>query len=131
MKQDTYTLTVSLDFDGVIHRYSRGWHTKDIYDPPMEGALDGIRTLLRRYRVVITTARDANEVMLWMRQQMPDVRFEDDVFFFANLPEGNPSAWWYLDDAVLVTNRKMVAVSYVDDRAIRFVSWVDLLNHFR
>jgi hypothetical protein len=39
--------SVSFDFDGVIHQYSKGWYTKDIYDPPMAGAYEALIDLSR------------------------------------------------------------------------------------
>ncbi len=36
-----------LDFDGVIHRYDSGWQgPRNIPDPPVEGAIEWIRSLL-------------------------------------------------------------------------------------
>lgn len=31
-------MTISIDFDGVIHQYSKGWQNGEIYDPPIRGA---------------------------------------------------------------------------------------------
>lgn len=30
--------TICVDFDGVIHKYSKGWQGDVIYDEPVEGA---------------------------------------------------------------------------------------------
>src|SRR3546814_17831472 len=36
-------MTVALDFDGVIHRYSKGWRGGVIHDPPMPGAIEDVK----------------------------------------------------------------------------------------
>src|SRR5690606_42044179 len=43
--------TVAVDFDGVIHAYSRGWQDGSIYDEPVPGAVDGLRQLMEQYAV--------------------------------------------------------------------------------
>lgn len=114
--------SIALDFDGVLHQYSLGWHTKDIYDPPMPGAHRALKELSEAYGVFILTARPADEVIVWCREEFKDLRFElipDHV------------RYWNTMGVIGVTNRKLPALAYVDDRAIRFTNWVDVVNYFR
>jgi len=112
---------LSIDFDGVIHEYSRGWVTPEIYDPPMPGTHDALKRLLHDYAVHILTARDSREVIKWCRKQFPDIRFK-------LIPAS--AKYWEVKDVIGVTNIKLPAIAYVDDRGIRFTSWKDILNHF-
>src|SRR5690606_24590525 len=58
--------TIAVDFDGVIHGYSKGWWDGTIYDPPMPGALDGLRALMEHYAVFVHTTRSAGQVAEWL-----------------------------------------------------------------
>jgi len=50
--------TVALDFDGVIHKYSKGWHDGTIYDDPIEGAFEYMKSLMEEgYCVFILSTR--------------------------------------------------------------------------
>lgn len=51
--------TIAIDFDGVIHDYRSSFTSVDeVLDPPVEGALDFITTLLHaHYRVIIFSTR--------------------------------------------------------------------------
>ena len=98
--------TLAIDFDGVLHRYSKGWHDGSLYDPPMDGALEAIDQLLSRYDLVVFTARGDQEldaVRVWINQHFP--------------------GWW-----PQVTNTKPWAFAYIDDRAIRFINWENILK---
>ncbi len=112
---------LSIDFDGVIHQYSKGWCSPEIYDPPMPGAHEALRKLLRDYAVHILTARDSREVIKWCRKQFPDLRFK-------LIPKG--TRYWQVEGVIGVTNVKTPAIAYIDDRGLRFTNWVDMLNHF-
>ena len=94
--------TIAVDFDGVIHRYSRGWQGGALYDPPMEGAAQAIHRLIEEgYKVVVLTTRtDHLNIQIWMR---------DNGF-----PE------------IPITSTKMPAIAYIDDRAVRFTNWADI-----
>ena len=49
--------TIAIDFDGVIHKYSKGWHDGTIYDKANEGAFEFIRELMKKrvkYRITET-----------------------------------------------------------------------------
>jgi hypothetical protein len=109
------TRTVAVDFDGVIHAYSKGWQDGSIYDDPVPGALDGLRTLMQDYAVFVHTTRDPEPVAIWLsRHGLKAICSSSDEL----LPE-----FWTDQSRILVTRRKLPAVAYIDDRAIRFESW--------
>lgn len=107
--------TIALDFDGVIHAYSEGWRDGSIYDDPVPGALEALRILLTKYCVFIFTARNPAQVMAWL-----------SVHGFA-VDSDNGSPTWNTPGVILVTNRKLPASIYVDDRGLRFWSWQQAL----
>jgi len=105
---------IAIDFDGVIHKYSKGYKDGSIYDKPIAGALEGLTKLYNRgYKIVIFTAREnIAEVGHWITDQY------DKVFPDLKMP------------AFEVTNTKPKAIAYIDDRGIRFTNWKDVLNYF-
>lgn len=91
--------TIMIDFDGVIHLYSKGWAGGVIYDPPVEGAKEALTTLKNLgFRLVILTARQLPKsreaIEGWLKQY--DIPYDD------------------------ITNIKGPAVIYIDDRGFRF-----------
>lgn len=114
--------SIAVDFDGVIHQYSRGWHTKDIYDPPMAGAFEGLKALSAAYGVFILSARPVDEILPWCRKHFANLRF---------CRIGPKVTYWNRRGVIGVTNRKLPALAYIDDRGIRFSNWTDMVNYFR
>ena len=123
--------TIALDFDGVIHKYSAGWGDGTIYDPPMEGAFESISELLLTYNVVVITARsDLPSVAAWFQVHDADftiVRVWEHEKFWNGLYEGAERQ----THVVGLTNRKLPADIYLDDRGVRFDSWKTALNDIR
>lgn len=103
--------TVAVDFDGVVHAYSRGWQDGSIYDSALPGAIEGLRALMAEYAVFIFTTRDAQQVAEWL----------SDRGFVCQV--GHEGSFWNVQGVLLVTDRKLAAVAYVDDRAVRFLNW--------
>ena len=97
-------MKIAIDFDGVLHRYSKGWQDGQIYDPPTEGAVETWNKLKENYDLVVFTAREGDEqrIFSWMHQNGFDIELES------------------------VTNKKPKAFLYIDDRAIRFTNWKDV-----
>jgi hypothetical protein len=116
------TQTVAVDFDGVIHAYSKGWHDGTIYDEPMPGAIEGLRKLQERYAVFVFTSRRATaDVAAWInRHALGAVEAVHEA-------SGDTREFWNNQEVILVTNRKLPAVAYVDDRAVPFTTWDYLL----
>jgi hypothetical protein len=109
--------TVAVDFDGVIHAYRKGWHDGTIYDDPVPGAFDALRSLMERYAVFVHTTRDAASVADWISDRT-GIRT-------TNIYAGE---FWNGRGEILVTNLKYPAIAYIDDRAIRFLDWEQALG---
>jgi hypothetical protein len=108
--------TVAADFDGVIHAYSRGWLDGSIYDEPIPGAFDALRSLMERYAVFIHTTRDPATVGRWVKDRSGiETAWSED--------ENSVGEFWNDKTCILVTRRKLPALAYIDDRGIRFTSW--------
>lgn len=108
--------TVAVDFDGVIHAYSKGWHDGTIYDEPVPGAFDALRSLMERYAVFVHTTRDAAQVGRWIKRRSSiECEWFTDL---RNLPQ-----FWNHQDSLLITPVKLPAIAYIDDRGIRFENW--------
>ena len=107
--------TIALDFDGVLHRYSRGWADGTIYDPPVEGAVQAVRTLLDKgYGLVIHTCRVNGDPDAAFTEEQPDAR--DQSIRTWLIENGFPEEW-----ALMVEIwPKPTAFLYVDDRGRRF-----------
>ena len=107
--------TVAIDFDGVIHRYSKGWQDGEVYDEPVEGAFEAIMELYKAgLSIAVFTARDdlvPVERWFW--------KWYNKIF---------PSSEHI---PVHFTNKKPRALWYVDDRGIAFKNWSDALDEIR
>lgn len=113
--------TVGVDFDGVLHAYSRGWHGGAIYDDPVPGAAEGLRSLLETHAVFIFTSRtDLRPVGDWVRDRL-------GVPVLVEHPAVR-RVFWNEPGMVYITNRKLPAAAYIDDRGIRFTAWPQVLT---
>ena len=124
--------TICVDFDGVIHQYIHGeWRAGEIYGDAFEGAIEGLFKLKGRgFRVVIFTTRTVHEDQAALIREW---FFEKAVAM--ELPYSGLFSTWRLtgsdeDFPFEITNEKIPAIAYVDDRAIRFVNWADTLRYF-
>lgn len=87
---------VCIDLNGVLDTY-RGWQGAVTWHPPREGADAFLRELRERgYEVVVLTTRAPRDAGDWLRRA---------------------GLWRHVDS---VTDRKLPALAYVDDRALPF-----------
>jgi hypothetical protein len=112
-------VTIAVDFDVPVHLYSKGWMGGDVYDGPTEGAFRAIQRLMEVDCVFVFTARpDLEAVAAWLTRRGG----------FETVVDDGSTTFWDRRDVLLVTNRKLPAYVYVDDRAVRFESWEQTLD---
>lgn len=108
--------TIAVDFDGVIHRYSKGWLDGTIYDDPVEGSKSVLERLVEKgYKIVIFTTRvnpEMGDDVEVERKKMED---------WLNSHKFNEGTHYHQ-----ITALKPKAIAYIDDQAIRFTSWEDI-----
>lgn len=103
---------IAFDFDGVIHDLSDGWKNGEIYGAINQEVIETIRELNKmRIPVFILSSRAPNQIVEALNDLDLGLTFKtipSDVFFFNEL------------DYIGVTQRKLPAQLYIDDRAINY-----------
>ncbi|WP_160051060.1 hypothetical protein [Nocardiopsis sp. FR26] len=138
--------TVAVDFDGVIHTYEDGWRDGSVYGDLVPGAGAALELLMDTYTVFVHTSRDPAQVVPWLTEKWRSDRgytvTADDhcrpCGGSAQAPSGDApcprcegtgqARFWDEPGVLLVTQRKLPAWVYIDDRGLRFLSWGQALN---
>lgn len=122
----TRVQTIAVDFDGVLHSYDKGWADGAIYGDWLPGAVTALSQLMQQRAVFIHTTRNPRQVARWIERQSGY-----GIECTTRLPRtcwGRRKPFWNQQGVLLVTDRKLAAVAYIDDRAVRFVNWPDALT---
>ena len=108
-KDETYQ--IGIDFDGVIHKNSKGFYDGTVYDVPVEGVDEALQSISKDYTIIVYSAKAREDRML------------------INGKTGKQLIWEWLKRYKLdkfiseVTSEKPRAVCYIDDKAFRFSTW--------
>jgi len=109
---------VMIDFDGVISSYKHGWMNGKLVDEPNLGTKEAIDELHNKgYEIVIFTTRASTSYDVGP----PASRLVEDLKNYLQTHN------IYYD---FITAEKLPAVVYIDDRAIRFKNWKQVLEDF-
>ena len=104
-------VNIGIDFDGVIHACSKGYHDGTIYDEPIAGAYEALERISKKYTIIMYTAK-----------AKPDRGL-------VNGKTGTELVWKWLEKNDMskfvskVTAEKPRAVCYIDDKGIEFSDW--------
>ena len=109
-------INIGIDFDGVIHKCSKGYYDGTIYDDPIEGSYEALERLSKSYTIIVNTCK-----------AKPDRGL-------VNGKTGTQLVWEWLEKHNMakfvskVTSEKPRARFYIDDKAVRFLDWVDTIE---
>lgn len=137
--------TIAIDFDGVVHSYSKGWKDGSVYDLPIDGVFESIKQLFDQgYSVFIFSTRSSRQIKRWL---IPLIMDSD---YIVNGIGNDPAEYiwpkygftckripfwkkfWNEKNVLGITKRKLPAHVYVDDRALLFKgSWKVTLDEIR
>ena len=112
-------INIGIDFDGVVHKCSRGYYDGTIYDDPVDGAYEALEKISKKYTIIMYTAK-----------AKPD---RGSV----NGKTGVELVWEWLEKHNMaqfvskVTSEKPRAVCYIDDKGVEFYDWKDCMNRLR
>tara|TARA_R100000030_G_scaffold90688_2_gene75422 strand:+ start:178 stop:570 length:393 start_codon:yes stop_codon:yes gene_type:complete len=113
------TYQIGIDFDGVIHRNSKGFFDGTVYDVPIEGVYEALQTISKNYTIIVYSAKARKDRMLIKNKTGVELIWE----------------WlkkYKLDKFVTdVTSEKPRAVCYIDDKAFRFTTWSKSLKELK
>ena len=108
-------INIGVDFDGVIHKCSKGYFDGSIYDDPVDGSHEALKKLSEKYTVILYTCK-----------AKPDRGL-------VNGKTGTQLVWEWLKKHDMakyiskVTSEKPRAVAYIDDKSISFKNWDECL----
>jgi ribonucleotide monophosphatase NagD (HAD superfamily) len=107
---------IAIDFDGVIHTFDKGFHDGTCYGDPIEGSLEAIKQLAKKYKIVIFTAK--------AKPDRPLVNGKTGT----QLVEEWLEKYEIKDCVSYITSEKPRAMLYIDDNGYRFENWTDTLK---
>jgi SAM-dependent methyltransferase len=112
-------VNIGIDFDGVIHKCSKGYHDGTIYDDPVQGVHEALKILSQNHKLVVYTCKAKKDRGL------------------VNGKTGAELVWEWLKKHDLaayvseVTAEKPRALIYIDDNALKFNDWSSCLAELK
>lgn len=95
---------IAIDFDGVIHKYSKGWHDGSIYDIPINNTRKALVILQKKFKIVIFSRRAVHQGIDVIKKWMNKYKIPYD-----RVTGIKPRCRWYIDDkAITFTNWEKV-----------------------
>ena len=107
-----------LDFDGVVHQYSKGWQDGTIYDDVTEGFFEWAEVAAQKFKLVIYSSRSKT------MEGIEDMRswYHNQLSLYEARVGRSPTP----EFSVTFATSKPPAFVTIDDRAVNFTgNWKD------
>lgn len=101
---------LALDFDGCIHRYSKGWQDGSIYDDVVPGFFEWAAEAAQVFTLVIVSSRSAT----------PEGRAAIREWLTSQASLAGPAGCADLAAEIVIQAEKPPAFLTIDDRCVRF-----------
>tara|TARA_B100000674_G_C37744748_1_gene870620 strand:+ start:500 stop:889 length:390 start_codon:yes stop_codon:yes gene_type:complete len=102
---------LSIDFDGVIHNSDKGFYDGTCYGEPIDGAIDSIKKLSKKFKIIIFTAK--------AKSDRPLINGKTGTEHVKNWL----TRYGLIEYISEITSEKPRACLYIDDNALRFENW--------
>ena len=108
---------IAIDFDGVIHDCSKGYHDGTVYGDPLPGALKALKTLKQKgFNLIIFSCKS--------RSDRPSVKGKTGTEMVWDWLEKH-NMKEFINDVVVEKPR---AICFIDDKGVRFNNWDQCLK---
>lgn len=99
-------MKIAIDFDGVLHLYSKGWNGGAIYDPPVPGAKEAMQQLKQQGHYLLIFSTRTNTIFRKkgepdQQKAMEEWLTQHEIPFDKIWTFGKPMADIYIDDRAL------------------------------
>lgn len=112
--------TLAIDFDGVVHKNSKGFFDGTIYDDPIPGTKDALEFLSKRFsRIIIFTCK--------AMKKRPLINGKTGKELILEWLEIHDLSQYIYD----ITSEKPVAAAYIDDNGFKFNNWNDTIEYIK
>tara|TARA_R110001592_G_scaffold358474_1_gene663482 strand:+ start:4038 stop:4427 length:390 start_codon:yes stop_codon:yes gene_type:complete len=113
------TYQIGIDFDGVIHKNSKGFYDGTVYDDPIVGVRESLKEISENYDIIVYSAK-ARKDRMPINEKTGKELIEE----------------WLVEQDLMkyvkeVTSEKPRAVCYIDDKGVEFKDWDSCMNNLR
>ena len=108
---------IAIDFDGVLHNFDKGFHDGTCYGEPIEGSIEALKILSKKYNVIIYSSKCLPD-----RPLVEGLTGREHIIKWLQKYD----ALKYVKD---ITHLKVRAKYYIDDKAIHFNNnWDEIIE---
>lgn len=117
------TYQIGVDFDGVVHKNSKGFFDGTVYDDPVEGVDSLLERLSEKYTLVLFSAKARSDRMLvngktgieLIKEWLVDKGLDH---YFSEITAEKPRAVCYIDDKGVYFKDAKSCIEELEERGI-------------